>query len=321
MSRKVVDLSSWNGSSVKDWKQIKESVDGVILRVGYRGYSSSGKLVTDTKFKAFADKCVEYSIPFGVYWFGQEINEAESVAAANYVAKLIKNYKLNYPVFYDVEYSSATNQTGRADNLTKKVRTNCVVAFCEEIKKLGYVAGVYSTQWWFKNKMVYDQVKGYKIWCANWNKDDGNVGKAPTMAYDIWQYTSKGTIPGITKKVDLNLDESSYIEDKVETPKKEEVHHTVKKSMNEIVQEVIDGRWGIGIARRNALTNAGYDYSEVQKRVNHKLKPLSLDEIAKEVIDGKWGLGVARKNMLTSYGYDYAKVQARVNEMYAEMKK
>lgn len=41
-----------------------------------------------------------------------------------------------------------------------------------------------------------------------------------------------------------------------------------KKPVEEIAQEVIAGKWGNGSERRTALTNAGYDYSEVQKLVN-----------------------------------------------------
>ena len=43
------------------------------------------------------------------------------------------------------------------------------------------------------------------------------------------------------------------------------------KSIDKIAQEVIDGKWGNGTARKKALTNAGYDYYEVQKRVNEIL--------------------------------------------------
>jgi len=43
-----------------------------------------------------------------------------------------------------------------------------------------------------------------------------------------------------------------------------------KKSIKEIAQEVIDGKWGQGIDRQNRLHAAGYDYAEVQKEVNKR---------------------------------------------------
>lgn len=45
-----------------------------------------------------------------------------------------------------------------------------------------------------------------------------------------------------------------------------------KKSINAIAKEVIRGDWGNGQDRKNKLTNAGYDYISVQKRVNELLK-------------------------------------------------
>jgi len=44
-----------------------------------------------------------------------------------------------------------------------------------------------------------------------------------------------------------------------------------KKTVDELAKEVINGQWGNGDDRKNHLTNAGYDYSAVQKRVNEIL--------------------------------------------------
>ena len=92
---------------------------------------------------------------------------------------------------------------------------------------------------------------------------------------------------------------------------------TTKKSVETIAKEVIDGKWGNGSERKTRLTQAGYNYSEVQSKVNELLKSnkKSTDELAKEVIDGKWGNGAERKERLTKAGYDYNTVQRRVNEM------
>ena len=50
-----------------------------------------------------------------------------------------------------------------------------------------------------------------------------------------------------------------------------------KKSIDEIVKEVIQGKWGNGAERKEKLTAAGYDYTSVQKRVNEMLKQYALD--------------------------------------------
>jgi hypothetical protein len=90
------------------------------------------------------------------------------------------------------------------------------------------------------------------------------------------------------------------------------------KSVDVIAQEVIAGKWGSGTDRKKRLTNAGYDYGVVQKRVNEILtQPAkkSIDTIAREVIQGKWGVGTDRKKRLTNAGYNYNEVQKRVNEL------
>lgn len=95
----------------------------------------------------------------------------------------------------------------------------------------------------------------------------------------------------------------------------------VKKSVDEIAQEVIRGEWGNGSDRRARLESAGYDYDAVQDRVNEILqgKPStpkkSIDELAQEVIRGDWGNGSDRRKALESAGYDYDAVQNRVNEL------
>lgn len=91
-----------------------------------------------------------------------------------------------------------------------------------------------------------------------------------------------------------------------------------KKSIDTVAREVIKGAWGSGISRRTALAKAGYNYSEVQAKVNEILAKgatKSVTVIAKEVIAGKWGAGKARKTALTKAGYDYDEVQKKVNEL------
>lgn len=102
------------------------------------------------------------------------------------------------------------------------------------------------------------------------------------------------------------------IEDKL-TPK--------SKTVQELAQEVIQGKWGNGAERKKRLTQAGYDYNSVQAEVNRIVKGNSAptkksnEEIAREVIQGKWGNGADRKKKLADAGYDYKTIQNIVNKM------
>jgi len=102
---------------------------------------------------------------------------------------------------------------------------------------------------------------------------------------------------------------------------------TATKSVEEVAKEVVAGKWGNGDDRKTALTNAGYNYSEVQAAVNKLVNGTStsttksVTEIAKEVLAGKWGNGDERKSKLTAAGYDYSAVQKKVNELCTSSKK
>ena len=95
---------------------------------------------------------------------------------------------------------------------------------------------------------------------------------------------------------------------------------TSKKTVAQLAQEVIDGKWGNGTARKNALEKAGYDYEAVQAEVNKKLgastssKKKVTDAIVDAVIRGDYGNGASRKKKLEAAGYDYEEVQAAVNK-------
>lgn len=95
---------------------------------------------------------------------------------------------------------------------------------------------------------------------------------------------------------------------------------TPSKSVAEIAQDVIEGVYGNGDDRRNALKALGYDPDEVQAKANEILKgnsatpSKSIVEVAKDVIAGKYGNGTERRKKLAAKGYDPDAVQAEVNK-------
>ena len=95
---------------------------------------------------------------------------------------------------------------------------------------------------------------------------------------------------------------------------------SANKSVDEVAKEVIRGEWGNGDERYNRLTNAGYNYNEVQAKVNELLnsnKPTpaptpSVDilDLVRKTIRGDFGNGEARRKAL---GSNYDEVQRQVN--------
>jgi GH25 family lysozyme M1 (1,4-beta-N-acetylmuramidase) len=193
-----IDVSKWNGNI--DWNKVKNAgVNYVIIRVGYRG-SSQGALIDDSRFAANIKGATAAGLKVGVYFFSQAVDEVEAVYEASMVLDRISGYKISLPVFIDVEASG-----GRGDSIDKATRTAVCKAFCATIASKGYTAGVYSNKTWLTSKIDVSQLSGYKIWLAQYATEVDYSGR-----YDMWQYTAKGTINGISGNVDLNLYYGNY---------------------------------------------------------------------------------------------------------------
>lgn len=194
-----IDVSKWNGSI--DWNAVKNSgVSYVIIRCGYRG-SSTGALIEDPKFKSNIKGAKAAGLKVGAYFFSQAVNEVEAVEEASMAVNLVSGYGLNYPIFLDVEASG-----GRGDAISKDTRTAVCKAFCATVQNSGYSAGVYANKTWFTEKINTGSLTGYKIWLAQY-------ASAPTYKatkYDMWQYSSKGKISGISGNVDMNISYMNY---------------------------------------------------------------------------------------------------------------
>ncbi len=194
-----IDVSKWNGSI--DWNAVRNSgVSYVIIRCGYRG-SSTGALIEDPKFVSNIKGAKAAGLKVGVYFFSQAVNEVEAVEEASMVLNLVKGYGLNYPVFLDVEASG-----GRGDSINASTRTAVCKAFCATIQNSGYSAGIYANKTWLTSYINTGSLTGYKIWLAQY-------AAAPSYTatrYDMWQYSSKGRVSGISGNVDMNISYLNY---------------------------------------------------------------------------------------------------------------
>ncbi|MCM1154223.1 MAG: Ig-like domain-containing protein [Roseburia sp.] len=194
-----IDVSKWNGSI--DWNAVKNSgISYVIIRCGYRG-SSTGALIEDPRFKSNIQGAKAAGLKVGVYFFSQAVNEVEAVEEASMALNLISGYGLNYPVFLDVESSG-----GRGDHIDAATRTAVCKAFCSTIQNSGYAAGIYANKTWFTSYINTSSLTGYKIWLAQYAATPSYTASR----YDMWQYSSKGTVGGISGNVDMNISYMNY---------------------------------------------------------------------------------------------------------------
>lgn len=251
MEMKVIDVSKHQGTI--NWAKVKDHIDGAIIRCGF---GSDIRSQDDPRFKENVEACIKHGIPFGVYLYSYAKTMAGAKSEALHVLRLLEPYKgkLSFPVYYDLE------EQGTQNGAVERAHV-----FCTMIEEEGYWCGIYANQnWW--GVYLKNGLDRYTKWVAKYSK---NKPTGISGTYDMWQYTSKGSIPGINGNVDVNIcyrdfpGEISGNVTKTEAP---------AKSNEELAEEVILGLWGVGIERENNLTTAGYDYEAVQAIVNAMLE-------------------------------------------------
>ena len=192
-----IDVSKYQ--SKINWQQVKQAgVNFVIIRIGYRGYGS-GTLVQDPMFEEHFTNARNAGLKVGVYFFSQAVNENEAREEAQGCWYVLNGRGLDYPIYFDSEASGASNGGGRADGLGQADRTKCAIAFCEEVKALGYQPGVYASTQWFRKRLDLSQLTGYSIWNAHYN-----VASSP-IACNLWQGSCSARISGYSGQLDVNI--------------------------------------------------------------------------------------------------------------------
>ena len=205
-----IDVSKHNGNI--DWKQVKNSgIDFAIIRAGFRGYGTEGTLNEDTLFVQNMQGAISNGIEVGVYFYSQAINEEEAVQEAEMTIRMIKDNgfanDITFPVIIDCEASS-----GRGDKISVEQRTQNIIAFCEKIKQEGYKPMLYSNKNWLEEYIDTSKLSEYDIWLAHYTgtTDPVNNPSSYKGTYHIWQYTSSGSVPGISTNVDINIAYKKY---------------------------------------------------------------------------------------------------------------
>lgn len=190
-----IDVSKWNKQI--DWEKVKASgVEFAIIRCGYRG-ASTGALVEDPMFEQNIQGAKAAGIKVGTYFFTQAVSAVEAVEEASMVITLCRDYNIEYPAFIDTEGAGGS---GRADQLDSTTRTIVCQAFCETLQSAGFTAGVYASRNWLTKNLDVSQLERFCIWLAEYRKIPEYQGY-----YQMWQYTSGGSVDGIEGRVDLDI--------------------------------------------------------------------------------------------------------------------
>ena len=181
-----VDVSVYQGNI--DWNKAKaDGIEFAIMRAGYGKYVSQKDKYFDQNMK----NAKAAGLPCGVYWFSYALTPEDAIKEADACYEVIKNYKLEYPVSFDMETESQMK-------LPKETVAQIIEAFCGRMESYGYYTTLY-TYASFLNYKVEDRIfDKYDIWVAHYNTNK----PAFNRNYGLWQYSCTGSVWGITGNVD-----------------------------------------------------------------------------------------------------------------------
>lgn len=262
MAYKGPDISAYQGNI--NIKKLASQVDFFIFRA-YVGLSKDKKVERNVKL------CIEAGKPYGLYIYSYALNTSRAKQEAQNMINLANSFKVK-PNFLVIDMEDADGykrKNGMPSNQT--LRDICTIEG-DMFEKAGYYAMVYASSSWFNN-----QLKGltrFAKWVAHWTTKNGkqtgmntspNGENASRCA--IWQFTSEGRLNGYNGRLDMNYGYKDIVVKKTSSNTASK-----KKSNEEIAREVIQGKWGNGLTRKNKLKKAGYDYAKIQAIVNKLMK-------------------------------------------------
>ncbi len=197
MSIHGLDVSEFQGTV--DWERVKSAgYQFAMLRAGY-GYST-----LDKQFRRNASECNRIGLPIGVYWFCYALTPEIAMQEAEGCLNAVADYRLDYPVCYDIEQATIDYAAGNGVTVTPSLATQMVTSFCNRVETKGYYAMFYSNRNFMRNYFPQNLSDRYSFWYAYYNNqfDQTNCG--------MWQYTDAGSVPGIEGNVDLDISFVDY---------------------------------------------------------------------------------------------------------------
>lgn len=194
---KGIDISTFQ--KAPDFTKVKAAgVQFVIIRAGF------GENNIDKQFKRNISECNRLGIPCGVYWFSYALSAADAAQEARYCLEAVRPYRLEYPIFYDLEYDTIRYAKQNGVTIGKSLATQMAAAFCGEIEKAGYYAANYSNSDYLSTMFDQKVLSRFDLWYAWYN------AKCNREDAGLWQYSSSGGVNGISGKVDMNYSFKDY---------------------------------------------------------------------------------------------------------------
>lgn len=203
-----IDVSSWNDTI--NWEVTKDYIDYAIIRLcNFENKDGNGKPIIDRKFIENVSECNRLGIPVGIYAYTNAFSEKEARDEALFVLDQIRNYKIEYPIYFDIE--SKEHQQAMLKDLPSVVKI--AESFCHTIEDSGYYVGIYAGDYDMQLLTKYSKyLNQFDKWVARY--EDNPKAFIETMQeknikyngqYNMQQAGSVGIVPGINTDVDVNF--------------------------------------------------------------------------------------------------------------------
>ncbi len=255
--KKGVDVSTYQGKV--DWETAKDYIDFAILRCGF---GNDLKKQDDNQYVRNADECTRLKIPFGIYLYSYATNLSMAQSEVEHTLRLLSDYKLEYPVFLDVEDRSQLA-------LPKERLVEVIDYYCKKIEEAGYYVGIYASLSVLNTKLNDTVLNKYDKWVAEWSKNFSYKG-----ASGMWQYTNNGRIPGINTRVDE--DKAFYDYPKI----------IRSAGLNHLEDEEDDDQKELQYKKGDVLYLNGYTYEDEdaknKKKKKHKNKKVTVTDVSSD---------------------------------------
>ena len=195
-----IDISTAQGEINWDALAQNKDLSFVIIR-------ASQGLAQDSRFARNIEECQRVGLPFGLYFAASASTETGVAAEADFASNYCKKYKPQYGAWYDMELKHQRE-------LGKDMITKLLKRWLDTVKETGVRCGIYTNKDWLDNRIDISKLDGYDLWYAAYPSitakkiTDGRKDNRSKLSYPqsvIWQWSSKGSVEGISGNVDLNI--------------------------------------------------------------------------------------------------------------------
>lgn len=202
---RYIDVSRYQGKITLDgWRKVKAAgYKGVMLKTVSTNRKLSKRvdgLYIDPTFERNYRGARAAGLDVGVYYYTYATSEAMADAELALVRQAVYGKELTMPLAVDVEEN-------KLKPLSTLDLTNVVAYALEKVEAMGFYAQLYTYTNYSNMELDMGRLANrWDVWLADY------TGKTPEVdyIYHAHQHTSKGSVPGVSGNVDLNVTTLNY---------------------------------------------------------------------------------------------------------------